>query len=168
MKVVGIIWLAIASAFNLFQRTIIYPERDVYISSKIPESQVSAIQKAMDQMGLARTFDRDSNIIRIQYDNNVVANTQMSASLYSPGWFLVDRTLVSFNPVLTGNMLSCVILHELGHTQGVNHNDIMGSIMNFTILVDKNAYILNEDVECLLSYDDIDAMETLKLNVGYT
>ena len=106
-------------------------------------------------MGLNQTYDKNERHIRIQYDNSIIANTQMSAFLYSIGSFVVSDTTISFNPNLYENVLGCVILHELGHAMGLFHNNIIHSIMNWTIFVDENGYILNNNDECELSDDDL-------------
>ena len=112
-------------------------------------------------MGLNQTYDQNERHIRIQYDNSIIANTQMSAFLYSIGSFVVENTIISFNPNLYNEVLGCVILHELGHAIGLFHNNVSGSIMNWTIFVDENGYILNDNVECFLSEDDIMGLEYL-------
>ena len=134
---------------------LIYPNRPVYISSLIQQEQVYYIENSINKMNLSRTYDKTENLIRIQYDNNIVANTIMTASVYNTGQFIVYDTTISFNPVLTENVLGCVILHELGHAMGLFHNSNIGSIMNWTIFVDKEGYILNNNVECFLSNDDL-------------
>ena len=133
---------------------LIYPQRGVYISSLIQPEQIFYIQNSIAKFNLTRTYDKNSNHIRIQYDNNIIANTKMSATLYQIGSFIVENTIISFNPNIYENVLGCVILHELGHAVGLGHNNITGSIMNFTLFVNKEGYILNNNDECELSDDD--------------
>ena len=137
---------------------ITYPIRDVYISSQIANEQIDYIQNSINKMNLTRTYFKESNHIRIQYDNSIIANTKMSATLYSIGSFIVENTVISFNPNLYENVLSCVILHELGHAVGLGHNNITGSIMNYTLYINKYGYILNDNDECYLSDDDINGI----------
>ena len=140
-----------------------YPNRPVYISSQIQQEQVYYIEKSINKFNLTRTYDKNLNHIRIQYDNNIIGNTVMSAELYSIGSFVVENTIISFNPNLYNEVLGCVILHELGHAIGLFHNNnISGSIMNWTIFVDENGYILNDNVECFLSEDDIVGINYIK------
>ena len=137
---------------------LIYPQRNVYISSQIQQEQVYYIQNSINKMGLNQTYDKNERHIRIQYDNSIIANTQMSAFLYSIGSFVVENTIISFNPNLYNEVLGCVILHELGHAHGLFHSNVSGSIMNWTIFVDENGYILNDNVECELHFDDINGI----------
>jgi hypothetical protein len=131
-----------------------YPIRNVYISSLIQQEQVYYIQNSIAKFNLTRTYDKNSNHIRIQYDNSIIANTAMSAFLYSIGSFVVSDTTISFNPNLYDNILGCIILHELGHAVGLGHNSNVGSIMNYSLYVDSEGYILNNNDECELSQDD--------------
>lgn len=102
--------------------SLIYPKRDVYISSLIQPEQILYIQNSIAKMNLTRTYDKFKypNIIRIQYDNSIIANTKMSANLYQIGSFIVENTVISFNPNIYENVLGCVILHELRHSQGLS------------------------------------------------
>ena len=154
--------LIVCFTFNTIN--LIYPNRNVYISSQISNEQVYYIKKAIDKFNLSRTYDKNDNHIRIQYDNSIIGNTAMTASVYNTGNFVVENTIISFNPILYENVLSCVILHELGHSYGLYHNNISNSIMNYTLFVDKEGYILNENIECELSDDDLDGLEYVKNN----
>jgi hypothetical protein len=140
--------------------SLIYPQRSVYISSLIQPEQIDYIQNSIAKMNLTRTYDKFKypNIIRIQYDDSIIANTKMSATLYSIGSFVVENTIISFNPNIYENVLGCVMLHELGHSVGLGHNNIMGSIMNFTLYINAYGYILNNNDECELSDDDINGI----------
>ena len=151
--------IMVCYSFNILGLT--YPIRNVYISSQIQQEQVYYIKKSIEKLYLTRTYDKNLNHIKIQYNADIIGNTVMSATLYSTGSFVVENTIISFNPVLTENVLGCVILHELGHSQGLFHNNVSGSIMNWTIFVDENGYILNDNVECFLSEDDIMGLEYL-------
>ena len=142
----------------------ILPPRNVYISSLIQPLQIDYIQNSIAKMNLSRTYDKNSNHIRIQYDNSIIANTAMTATLYSIGSFVVESTVISFNPNLYDNILGCVILHELGHSMGLGHNSNVGSIMNYRLFVDETGYILNDNVECFLSQDDMDGINFIKKN----
>jgi hypothetical protein len=137
---------------------LIYPQRGVYISSLIQPEQILYIQNSINKMNLTRTYFKESNHIRIQYDNDIIANTKMSATLYQIGSFVVENTVISFNPNIYENVLGCVMLHELGHSVGLGHNNIMGSIMNFTLFINAYGYILNNNDECELSDDDINGI----------
>ena len=88
----------------------------------------------------------------------------MTASVYNTGNFIIDSTIISFNPNLYNEILGCVILHELFHSAGLNHNNITNSIMNYTLFVDKNGLILNPNIECELSQDDLLSLEYVKNN----
>jgi len=138
---------------------LIYPIRGVYISSQIQLEQTVFIQSSIDKIGLNQTFNKNDNHIRIMYDNNIIGNTKMSATLYSIGSFIVENTIISFNPNLYENILGCVILHELGHSLGLGHSSVYGSIMNYTLYINENGYILNDNDECYLSQDDLDGIK---------
>ena len=143
---------------------LLYPYRPIYISSQIQEEQVYYIKKSIEKMDLTQTYDKSLNHIRIQYDNDIIGNTAMVASVYNSGNFIIDSTIINFNSNLYDNILGCVILHELFHSQSLFHNNITGSIMNWTLSVDKNGLILNDNVECELSQDDLLALEYVKNN----
>ena len=138
---------------------LIYPQRNVYISSQLQLELIHYIENTIDKMNLTRTFDKTENHIRIQYKNDIIANTAMSSELYSTGYFVIENTVISFNPNLYENILGCVILHELAHSMSLFHNNIIGSIMNYTLFVDKNGYILNDTIECFLNTDDINGLQ---------
>ena len=44
---------------------LIYPQRDVYISSQIANHQVIDIEKSINKMNLSRIYDKTENHIRI-------------------------------------------------------------------------------------------------------
>ena len=140
---------------------LIYPRRDVYISSLIQPEQIDYIQNSIAKMNLSRTYDKTENHIRVEYKNDIIANTKMSATLYSIGSFIVENTIISFNPNIYENVLGCVILHEMGHAVGLGHNNITGSIMNFTLYINEYGYILNDNTECYLNWDDINGINYL-------
>ena len=141
---------------------LVFLPRPVYISSQIQPDQVYYIEKSINKMNLSRIYDKTENSIRIQYKNDIIANTQMSGLVYSIGDFIIDETIISFNPNLYNEVLGCVILHELGHAIGLFHNNVSGSIMNWTIFVDENGYILNDNVECELNFDDINGINYIQ------
>ena len=143
---------------------LIFQIRDVYISSQIQPDQVYHIEKSINKFNLTRTYDKNENLIRIQYDNNIIGNTAMTAELYSIGSFIVESSIISFNPNMYDEVLGCVILHELGHSVGLFHSTVLGSIMNYTIYIDKNNIILNDNTECFLSQDDIVGINYIKKN----
>mgnify|MGYP003656824973 FL=1 len=47
---------------------------------------------------------------------------------------------------------------------GLGHNSNVGSIMNYRLFVDETGYILNDNVECFLSQDDMDGINFIKKN----
>ena len=140
---------------------LIYPIRNVYISSLIQSEQILYIQNSIAKMNLSRTYDKSENHIRIQYDNSIIGNTAMTATLYSIGSFVVEETTISFNPNLYDEVLGCVILHELGHSLGLYHNNISSSIMNFSLYLDSDYYVMNDNMECYLNNDDIMGLELI-------
>ena len=145
---------------------LLYPYRPVYISSQIQPDQVYHIEKSINKFNLTRTYDKNENLIRIQYDNNIIGNTAMTAELYSIGSFIVESSIISFNPNMYDEVLGCVILHELGHSVGLFHSTVLGSIMNYTIYIDKNNIILNDNTECFLSQDDIVGINYIKKRIS--
>ena len=60
-------FIAVIGIFSYSIINLIYPQRDVYISSQIANQQVEYIENSIDKMGLIRTYDKDSNHIRIEY-----------------------------------------------------------------------------------------------------
>ena len=144
--------------YTFYTIGITYPIRNVYISSQISNEQIFYIQNSIAKFNLTRTYDKNSNHIRIQYDNNIIGNTAMSAFLYSIGSFVVSDTTISFHPNLYDNVLGCIILHEIGHSLGLSHNNITNSIMNWTLYINEYGYILNNNDECELSQDDLDGI----------
>ena len=147
-------------SFNIINT--IYPIRGVYISSQIQPEQINYIQNSINKIGFNQTFNKNDNHIRIQYADGIIANTAMIGSVYNTGNFIIDETIISFNYNLYNEILGCVILHELFHSAGLNHNNISGSIMNFSLYIDKNGLILNDNVECELSQDDLLSLEYVK------
>ena len=152
--------IIIGYTFNTISTT--YPIREVYISSLIQQKQVYYIEKSIEKMNLHRTYDKNLNHIRIQYDNNIIGNTAMTATLYQIGSFVIENTIISFNPNLYDEILECVILHELGHSMGLFHNNISSSIMNYTLFLDSDYYVMNDNTECFLSDDDINGINFIK------
>ena len=155
-------FLEIIGGFTFNIINLIYPLRNVYISSQISNEQVYYIQKSINKFNLTRTYFKESNHIRIQYDNSIIANTEMTSNLYSIGSFIVYDTTISFNSVLIENVLGCIILHELGHSHGLFHSTEINSIMNYTIYIDDYGYILNPNDECFLSDDDLLALDYMR------
>jgi hypothetical protein len=131
-----------------------YPIRNVYISSLIQSEQILYIQNSIAKMNLTRTYDKSENHIRVEYCDACYGITRMSSTLMSSGSFLIDYTNIGFHPNLTDNILGCVILHELGHAMGLMHNNISNSIMNYTLYLDSDYYVMNDNTECFLSDDD--------------
>ena len=154
-------FLKIILCFTFNTIGLIFQIRPVYISSQIQTEQIFYIQNSIAKIGLTQTYDKTENHIRIQYDNTIIGNTRMSGSVYSFGSFVIENTSISFNSNLYDEVLGCVILHELGHSVGLFHSNESGSIMNYTLYIDKNNIILNENIECFLSQDDILGIEYL-------
>ena len=59
IKIIGIYTYSIIN--------MIYPQRNVYISSQIQQEQVYYIQNSINKMGLNQTYDKNERHIRIQY-----------------------------------------------------------------------------------------------------
>jgi hypothetical protein len=163
MKLINIlISLIQVYTYQLIDTTIRIPERPYYISKKIEDK--SEIYNAVGEYNrfsyfypaLIETTDKKLNHIRIQYsDSNLMGATSIKASLYNNDKFYIDNTVISFNKIATGNTLQCVMLHELLHTQLITHNDIDGSIMNYTVLINENGNIIQEPTPCKLNVDDV-------------
>jgi hypothetical protein len=147
-------FIKIIGCFTYYIIGITYPPRNVYISSQISNEQVYHIKKSINKMNLSRTYDKSENLIRVEYCDACYGITRMSATLYSTGSFLIVNTNIGFHPNLTDNILGCVILHELGHSMGLHHNNISNSIMNYTLYLDSDYYVMNDNTECFLSDDD--------------
>ena len=144
--------LMVIYSFNIIN--LIYPQRNVYISSQISNEQVYYIQNSINKMNLSRTYDKNENHIRVEYCDACYGITRMSSTLMSSGSFLIGYTNIGFHPNLTGNVLGCVILHELLHSMGLFHNNISNSIMNYTLYLDSDYYVMNDNTECFISDDD--------------
>lgn len=156
--------------YNLIDPTIRISERPYYISGRIENK--SEIYNAVDEYNrfsyfypaLVETNNKNLNHIRIQYNqmssniNNIydsMGSTFMNAVTNSGGYFELDKTVISFNKRVTGNTLQCIILHEILHTQMIYHNQIQGSIMNYTVFLDHNGNIIQDTTPCKLNVDDI-------------
>ena len=133
---------------------LLYPDRPIYISSQIQQEQVYYIEKSINKFNLTRTYDKNLNHIRVEYCDACYGITRMSSTLMSSGNFLIDYTNIGFHPNLTDNVLGCVILHELGHSMGLFHSNVSSSIMNYTLYLDSDYYVMNDNTECFLSDDD--------------
>ena len=139
--------------------------RPVYISSQISNEQVYYIQQSINKMGLNQTYDKNENHVRVEYCDACYGITRMSSTLMSSGSFLIDYTNIGFHPNLTDNVLGCIILHELGHSMGLFHSNVSGSIMNFSLYLDSDYYVMNANTECSLSEDDILGIEYLSKKI---
>ena len=156
--------IMVCCTFNIINLT--YPQRNVYISSQISNEQVYYIQQSINKMNLSRTYDKTENHIRVEYCDACYGITRMSSTLMSSGNFLIDYTNIGFHPNLTGNVLGCVILHELGHSMGLFHSNVSSSIMNYTLYLDSDYYVMNANTECYLNNDDLDGINFIKKNMN--
>ena len=154
--------ISLMVVYNYSVIGLIFQILPVYISSQIQQEQVYYIEKSINKMNLSRTYDKSENHIRIQYKNDIIANTQMRGSVFSFGSFVSEDTLISFNSNLYNEVLGCVILHELGHSAGLFHSNVSNSIMNYTLFIDRNGIILNDDIECELNFDDINGINFIQ------
>ena len=161
MKVLlGCIFVIFANTYNLIETIIRIPERPFYISKKIEDK--TDIYNAVDEYNrfsyfypaLLETNNKKLNHIRIQY-GDLMGATAIKASLYSDDKFYIDDTVISFNKRATGNTLQCIILHEILHTQLITHNNIAGSIMNYSVSITHDGDIIQEKKRCELNVDDI-------------
>lgn len=169
MKLVSfLISLIQVYTYNLIDTTIKIPERPFYISGRIEDK--TQIYNAVDEYNrfsyfypaLLETTDTKLNHIRIQYSDGIMGATFMNAVTNSGGYFELDKTVISFNKNLNGNVLQCVLLHEILHTQMIYHNQIEGSIMNYTVFLDQNGNIIPEPTPCKLNVDDIISLIYMK------
>ena len=165
--ILNLISLIQVYTYNLIETIIRIPERPFYISKKIEDK--SEIYKAVDEYNrfsyfypaLLETNNKKLNHIRIQY-GDLMGATFMTSNTNSGGYFELDNTVVSFNKNLNGNTLQCVILHEILHTQMIYHNDIQGSIMNYSVSITQNGDIIEEAEPCKLNVDDIISLIYIK------
>jgi len=168
MKLINIlISLIQVYTYNLIDTIIRLPERPFYISKRIEDK--TEIYNAVDEYNkfsyfypaLLETADKKLNHIRIQYSDSDMGSTAIKASLYINDKFYIDETVINFNKNLNGNTLQCVILHEILHTQLITHNNIAGSIMNYSVSITQNGDIIQEKKRCELNVDDIIALMTI-------
>jgi hypothetical protein len=160
MKVLlNFIFVIFANTFQLIDTCIRYNDRPFYISKKIEDK--SEIYNAINEYNrygyypaLIETNNREMNHIRIQY-GELIGGTYMSADTNSGGYFELDKTVISFSDKLNGNVLQCVMLHEILHTQMIYHNQIEGSIMNYSVSITQDGDIIQEKKRCELNVDDI-------------
>jgi hypothetical protein len=156
--------------YNLIDTTIRITERPFYISKKIEDK--TDIYNAVDEYNrfsyfypaLLETNNKKLNHIRIQY-GDLMGATAIKASLYSDDKFYIDDTVISFNKRATGNTLQCIILHEILHTQLITHNNIAGSIMNYSVSITHDGDIIQEASPCKLNVDDIVNLIYVKNNL---
>jgi hypothetical protein len=163
--ILNLISLIQVYTYNLIDTTIRIPERPYYISKKIEDK--SEIYNAVNEYNrfsyfypaLVETNNKEKSHIRIQYDSSPnglgMGGTYMSADTNSGGYFELAKTVISFSDKLNGNVLQCVMLHEILHTQMIYHNWIAGSIMNFSVSITQDGDIIQETVPCKLNVDDI-------------
>lgn len=115
--------------------TVKFPKRDVYISKWITNEHRNSINIAIEQLDLIETEDKTENHIRIEYDNFNGGGISMLAHSHNDGYFEVYETVIGVNRLLDNVMFQCVILHELGHAMGLDHNEnsmVMSPIINYT------------------------------------
>lgn len=113
---------------------IVWERRPVYISKLITDEHRDAIYNAMSQLGLEETEDKSENHIRIEYDNYNGGGIEMLAGTDYDG-FYIYKTVIGVNRLLDVNSFQCVILHELGHSLSLAHNEnsmVMKTILNNT------------------------------------
>jgi len=154
------IFVIIANTYQLIDTTIRINERPFYISGRIEDK--TEIYNAVDEYNrfsyfypaLLETNNKEKPHIRIEY-GDLMGATYMIANTNSGGYFELDKTVISFNKKATGNTLQCIILHEILHTQMIYHNDIEGSIMNYTVFLDHSGNIIEELTPCKLNIDDV-------------
>jgi hypothetical protein len=154
------IFVIIANTYQLIDTTIRINERPFYISGRIEDK--TEIYNAVNEYNkfsyfypaLLETNNKEKPHIRIEY-GDLMGATYMIANTNSGGYFELDKTVISFNKKATGNTLQCIILHEILHTQMIYHNDIEGSIMNYTVFLDHSGNIIEELTPCKLNIDDV-------------
>ena len=155
--------ITLVYTFNIIG--LVFLPRPVYISSQIQQEQVYHIQNSINKMGLNQTYDKNENHIRVEYCDACYGITRMSSTLMSSGNFLIDYTNIGFHPNLTDNVLGCVILHELCHANGLFHSNVSSSIMNYTLYLDSDYYVMNANTECYLNNDDLDGINFIKKKI---
>jgi len=169
MKVLlGCIFVIFANTFQLIDTCIRYNDRPYYISKKIEDK--SEIYNAVNEYNrfsyfypaLLETTDKEKPHIRIQHSDGSMGATYMNAVTNSGGYFELDKTVINFNKRATGNTLQCIILHEILHTQMIYHNQIEGSIMNYTVKITQNGDIIQDTAPCKLNVDDIVSLIYIK------
>ena len=166
--IVGSIFAIIANTYELIDRQIKITERPFYISTQIKDK--SEIYNAVDEYNrypfspaLLETDNKEQNHIRIQYsDDGIMGSTYMDAVINSAGYFELDKTVISFDKRLNGNVLQCVLLHEILHSQMLYHNEIPNSMMNYSVSVIETGEIIEEQKKCELSIDDIIGLMSVK------
>jgi hypothetical protein len=162
--IVGSIFVIIANTYQLIDTCIRYNDRPFYISKKIEASQKLEIYNAVDEYNrysyypaLLETNNKEMNHIRIQY-GEIMGGLLMSAVTHSGGYFELAKSVISFSAKLKGNTLQCVVLHELLHSQMLYHNQIEGSLMNYSVKVNQMGDIIEETEPCKLNDDDISGL----------
>ena len=165
MKVLlGCIFVIFANTFQLIDTCIRYNDRPFYISKKIEDkTQIYNAINEYNRYGyypaLIETNNREMNHIRIQYSvGDLMGGLAMSALTHSGGYFELAKSIISFSAKLKGNTLQCVVLHELLHSQMLYHNEIDGSLMNYSVKVNQMGDIIEEPVPCKLNDDDISGL----------
>jgi hypothetical protein len=156
----------VANTFQLIDTCIRYNDRPFYVSGRIEADQKVEIYNAINEYNrygyypaLIETTDKKLNHIRIQYSvGDLMGGLAMSALTHSGGYFELAKSIISFSAKLKGNTLQCVVLHELLHSQMLYHNEIDGSLMNYSVKVNQMGDIIEEPVPCKLNDDDISGL----------
>lgn len=117
-----------------------------YISSKISDEHKLWIMDGFDIIKPYKNLEiqnyYDSKCIRIKYSTlRYTGFSDFNGFLLDNNKWMIDKISIGINPnIKYYNSFLTIIIHELLHTLGLFHSDIMGSIMN------KTFYILNGDI----------------------
>jgi hypothetical protein len=134
MKLIGTFIAIIAVTTSQFINTVVFPQRDVYISKMISDDHRESIYSAMSQFDLTETLNKTGNYIRVEYDRYNGGGTSMVAHSHTDGYFEVYETVIGFNRLLNPTMAQCIVLHEIGHAMGLSHmsEGVMRPIIDYT------------------------------------
>ena len=152
--------LSLTTAYKLINGIIPY-QKKYYISSKITDTHKLWITDSMKMLDLETQENYDRECIRIRYDTKRYTGfSDFDGYLLGNNEWMIEKIAIGVNPNIEFyNTFLLIMLHELLHTIGCFHSDVLGSIMNTSILVVNG--IVQDVPFPILHQDDIACLNAL-------